>query len=664
MKHLKNIVTLMLLLLTLTATAQTDIQQLGCRRGTPRVTQSGHLRSASISQTKKTGGDFYKGDLKQLTVLVSFNDLQFQDDEATTMTKWDKIFNQENYQEDPYVGSVHDYFYAQSDGQMNLTFDLQYVQLSNDHALYASSAVVDENSQFLIQDIMDELETRDIDWSQYDWDDDGFVNQLLVIFAGKGQNDGGSSSTIWAHQWWMSEHIDPATKEYCSPLSITNKTTGKEYLIDCYCAVPELGGKATFGTICHEYTHCFGFPDFYYGNYKFTKDWELMDYGNYNNKGYCPPNYSAHERWLMGWLTPTELSGPTTITKMPALSNSSSSEPRAYLIRNDGYSNEYYIVENRQQTGWDTSLPGSGVLIFHVDFDADLWCSALGVVNTPDYPHYTLFYANNSSSFSAGWSYPYNGNNQLTNTSTPAAYLNHENSDGTLLMNKSLTDIEVTDGLASFSFGENYIHFPEFLNKVTFYHGTKSFLLPAGVTASVVTGMTDDGKLVCEKIVDETLLNSILPANTPVILTREDTTLPINIPIMEVQSDEEYSGLNLLQGSDEDCTTDIYGSNYLFYKLALGHSGTIYEDVYSWYWGAADGGAFAIDAHKAWLALPMTEAASRLSMIEWNQSTGLREIGKGKLGTDKGIFYDLSGHRVFNPTKGIYILNGKKIIIR
>jgi hypothetical protein len=211
----------------------------------------------------------------------------------------------------------------------------------------------------------------------------------------------------------------------------------------------------SFGTICHEYTHCFGFPDFYYSGKSYVGAWELMDSGNYNGGGYSPAGYSAHERWLMGWLTPTELTTTTTVTDLPALGD----EPQAYLIRNDGFQNEYYIVENRQQDGWDASLPGNGIIVFHVDYDKDLWVSTKAYVNTSSRKHYLIFPANNISSattvFSKNWSYPYQKNNSLTNTSTPAAELWNANADGTMLMNKPITIMAVVGGLASFDFTVN-----------------------------------------------------------------------------------------------------------------------------------------------------------------------------------------------------------------
>ena len=449
---------LLLTLVFLTSAAQDIHLQRGCRRGTPRPAAL-HLRGAAL-EGRTPGGDYYHGEKHQLVVLVAYQDRAFKGDEAETLEQWDKIFNAENLSEAPFKGSVHDYFMAQSYGSFDVTFDLQYVQVSGNAAKYASTAADDENSQYLVQDIIDTLlKTRDdIDWSRYDWNGDGKVNQLLIVFAGKGSSYGGFGGgydAIWPHQWWMSEHLkDRKPGVYCEPIPVTYG--GKQYLVDCYCALQELASDGTygsFGTICHEYTHCFGFPDFYgpnsYGNtVSYVYEWDLMDAGNYNGNGYQPAGYSAHERWLMGWLTPIELTGQTVVTDMPALAD----EGRAYLIRNDGHAAEYYIVENRQPTGWDASLPGSGLLVFHIDYDPTLWTSVTDWVNKYDAQHYMLFHANNKSYSIGNWAYPYGGNDELTNTSTPAATLNNANSDGTLLMNKPLTQMAVTNGLASFRF--------------------------------------------------------------------------------------------------------------------------------------------------------------------------------------------------------------------
>ena len=447
-----------------TSSATEVIRQRNCRVGTPNP----HFvprRAMSYDNGKSP----YVGNRRQLVVLASFQDRDFTEDHDAALTKWNNIFNAENYTDGMYVGSVHDYFLAQSYGQFNLTFDLMFVELPDVCHKYRSTNYDDEFSQYMVDDIVDALQTQDIDWSLYDWDGDSFVNQLLIIYAGEGMNATNESITIWPHQWWLSQHQNLETADrtdYRSYRTVTRDD--KEYFIDSYCCVQEkvdyANLKTSFGTICHEYSHCFGFPDFYYNSgTKVVDEWDIMDYGIYSEQGFRPCSYSAHERMLMGWLTPVELTDSAFITDMPALSD----EPIAYLIRNDGAENEYYIVENRQQRGWDESLPGSGIIVFHVDYDKDIWEKPGGYPNSASLKRYTIFPANNlpRKSF-AEWPYPYievdsQGNNviandKLTNTSAPAATLNNANVDGKKLMSKPLTQMSVdANGLASFVYRDS-----------------------------------------------------------------------------------------------------------------------------------------------------------------------------------------------------------------
>lgn len=448
MRRYRLVITSLLLLLVTLTIAQENISLQGCRRGTPR--SQGMLLRRSASEGRVPGGDFYHGERHQLTVLVAFNDRLFEGDETATLTYWNKVFNANNLSENPFKGSVHDYFLDQSYGDFSVIFDLFYMQVSGDAKKYASTNADDENTQYLVEDIVDILKSYDIDWGKYDWNGDGYINQLLIIYAGHGMNDTKGSDLIWPHQWWMSEHLkDRQEGVYCDPIPVSSGD--KDYLVDCYCALNELAKDkphGTFGTICHEYSHCFGFPDFYNGYSTTLNKWDLMDSGNYNGDGLQPPGYSAHERWLMGWLNPIELKSTTSIVNMPALAD----KGRAYLIRNDGYENEYYIVENRQPTGWDASLPGSGILVFHVDYDPFIWTSTTTYPNSSTRKRYEVFHANNTSSTMSGWAYPYQENNSLTNTSSPASNLNNANIDGSKWMSKPLTNMAVTGGLASFDF--------------------------------------------------------------------------------------------------------------------------------------------------------------------------------------------------------------------
>ena len=397
-------------------------------------------RAAEVNRT-----NIYTGEKRQLVVLASFSDLDFR--QAEPLPIWERIFNEPNFKEDSYYGSVHDYFYDQSNGKFKLQFDLYAIKVNNEHAVYRSTDYDDSNAALLIIDLVNSLKDIITDWAPYDWDNDGNIDQLFVLYAGMGQSNGGDRNTIWPNQ---------ASLRFYDHDPITVSSNGKDYYIDKYGCFPEYGNiSVSFGTLCHEFGHCLGLPDFYYDSISILDSWDIMDHGNYNNNGYCPPCYSAQERMLLGWLDVTELTEPTSIIDMPALSDA----PVAYMIRNDNYPDEYYILENRQKKGWDQSLPGSGLVIFHIDYDKDRWTQ--GIPNTYVDKCYAIIPANgfnippywpDKASITSGWAYPYGTKDSLTNNSNPAATLRHAAQDGTKLMSKPITNIRVDNGLVSFDF--------------------------------------------------------------------------------------------------------------------------------------------------------------------------------------------------------------------
>lgn len=448
--------------MVLTAFANGPVGRQGCRHipfSSLHPDQSAQTMRSMVSQSKfKAQRTPLIGEYHQLVILASFTDKTFKDEEP--LEKWDMIFNQKDFRDQPFYGSVHDYFFDQSYGKFSLHFDLYHVTLDNNSATYRSSEFKYEKDGLLYADdtgaglllthLLDAMKNQVDDWSVYDWNGDGLVDQVFILFAGKGQNDGGGYYSIWPNQWDLtSMGEEPYFREWGHPYDLSD--TGWNLQVDSYGCFAELTGKGdyAFGTLCHEYGHCLGLPDFYYGgNYQVVGTWDVMDYGNNNLGGYCPPGYSAHERMLLGWLDVQELTEPTSLSDIKPLSEGGA----AYLVRNDGYENEYYIVENRQKTGWDQSLPGSGVVVFHIDYDEEIWQT--GIPNSASLKRYSIIPANNRSSISSGstWPYPFQLNNALTDTSAPKASLIHPNINGEKLMSKPLTAISVTDGLASFDF--------------------------------------------------------------------------------------------------------------------------------------------------------------------------------------------------------------------
>ena len=117
-------------------------------------------------------------------------------------------------------------------------------------------------------------------------------------------------------------------------------------------------------------------------------------------------------------------------------------------------------------------------------------------------------------------------------------------------------------------------------------------------------------------------------------------------------------------GSDEATLTyAVVNTPCLFYKLAFGHSNTVNANVFGWYWGANNGGAFEIEGHRAWLALPKAIANARMYPVFIDEdATGIEQPTADN--SEAGETYNLNGQRVAAPTKGLYIRNNKKVIIK
>lgn len=404
-------------------------------------------RNANAEKGVGGTGNQFLGEKKGLIILAQFQNKKFATGHDNAL--YQRIANEDNFAEGDFNGSVKDYFRSQSDGKFILNFDVVGpVTLPKYYSYYGNNDYYgnDERPGQMVADALNLIEDQ-VDFTQYDWDGDGEAEQVFVLYAGRGEHDGGASATIWPHMWTLS------SSDY------GHKYTTKDNItIDTYACSSELQSGNTIdgiGTFCHEFSHCLGFPDLYdtsYSNNFGMYSWDLMDYGSYNNDGFTPCNYTAYEKWVAGWIEPKELSASTTVEGLKAMSDGG----KAYIIYNDAHKDEFYMLENRQQTGWDSALGGSGLLVQHVDYDESVWNDNT-VNNNPSRQRCTIFHADNSANNDTyGDPYPYNRNDSLTNKSKPAATLYNRNVDGTKLMGKALTDITRNDdGTVSFSFRGN-----------------------------------------------------------------------------------------------------------------------------------------------------------------------------------------------------------------
>ena len=383
------------------------------------------------------------GEQRVLVILAEFSDLPFVIDNPQETFK--RHLNEEGYTASGGFGSARDYFIAQSDGKFTPQFDVWGpYKAPNPMKFYGGNdeGGRDQNAAQLIADVL-KLANPDINFRDYDTDNDGVVDFCYVIYAGYGEAHNADANTIWPHQWKLSGGTGAAMK--------LDGVQVDEYACSC-----ELYGNSGskidgIGTICHEFGHCLGLPDFYdtgdAGNFGMNA-WSIMDYGCYNEGGYTPCGYTAYEKEFLGWMDIETLDEEQTVTLTPTADGG-----KAYRIENSSNTNEYLVVENIQQKGWNRSAYGHGMLVTHVDYKQSAWVS--NTVNNNNPQRMTIVPADGTYSKSrsglAGDPYPgTSGNRELTDYSDPIALTNDGN-----FFSQPITEITEQDGIVTFEFLKN-----------------------------------------------------------------------------------------------------------------------------------------------------------------------------------------------------------------
>lgn len=403
----------------------------------------------------------YFGLKKGLIILVNFKDKAFNADH--TQELYNRIANEKGFSEGSFKGSMSDYFLAQSRGQFELDFDVVGpVTVSNDASYYGSNDENDEDMHAaeMVIEAVNLIKDDVTNWQQYDWDGDGEVDQVYLIYAGKGEANGGAEDTIWPHAYTLKESAD--YEDGTGPVTVAENLT-----VNSYACGPELNGKSKIdgiGTICHEFSHCLGYPDFYdidYSGGQGMGSWDLMNSGSYNGNGYQPAGYTSYEMWMAGWLEPIELDAEDVQVKnMKSLQNGGES----YIIYNKGNKNEFLMLENRQQEGWDASLPDAGMLIVHCDYDKSVW-EQNGPNDDPDHQRMVVVPADgNSKNSEENDVFPLSdvtSFNKDFKTSDKiakkAAQFFNKNTNGTYWIDSSVEEItQNSDGTISFNFVAEY----------------------------------------------------------------------------------------------------------------------------------------------------------------------------------------------------------------
>ncbi len=462
-----------------TAAEASAITQLGnipsnlrrIRSNMPQVTQPRRVGDPMANLT---------GSKRGLVILVSFDDLDFWSPDANAV--YFAMTNTEGYTNNyGAIGSVHDYFLAQSNGVFDLTFDVVGPYKTPESVTYyGENANGGDQRSRLIEFVKFACESADadVDYKDYDWDGDGEVEQVFILFAGKGEANGGESYTIWPHE---------------SQLGGNPPFILDDVMINTYACSEELNSANQYsgiGTFCHEFSHCMGLPDLYdtaansggammnYG----MGSWDVMCKGSYNSSGWIPASYTGYERHFCSWLDYKELSDPCKVQDLAPLADNGD----VFVCYNPANSDEYYLFEHRNNAvGWDKGVAGRGLLIYHVNYIAGRWHN--NTVNSSIFsePCLTVTPADNTATdfTESGDLYPYTSggvaNNRFADNTSPADILYTPNTDGTNLLHIKLSKIAYTTKSKTVSFTFN--------DGTDVYNGIDALGLPAPIATGIYT---------------------------------------------------------------------------------------------------------------------------------------------------------------------------------
>jgi len=440
------------------------------RRSAANATRMKRLPGKSAVRRVGDVSTSITGSKKGIVILVNFSDKSLAS--GHTQSEFNDMFNKVGYNKNSHIGSVHDYFYDQSYKQFDLTFDVVGPVTVSQKLSYYGSNDSNGNDKYpatMVSEAIKLADAKGVNFKDYDWDGDGYVDQVFVIYAGYGEAAGAASNTIWPHEWELSSAASYDDGEGTITLDGVK--------IDTYACSCELAGTSGstlngIGTACHEFSHCLGYPDFYDTDYSGgigMDAFDVMDMGSYGGpdfNGEVPCGYTAYERWMAGWLEPEVIDEAATITNMAALNDS----PEAYIIFNEKHLDEYFLLENRQANRWFKYFAdveaGHGLFVTHVDYNSSAWTN-----NTPNdvksHQRMTWVAADGKygtyDSSNKYWSVTetegkgdfFPGTKNITSMtgsshqSVGGKFFN-QNTDGSYGMNHALTEIKEADGKISF----------------------------------------------------------------------------------------------------------------------------------------------------------------------------------------------------------------------
>ena len=311
----------------------------------------------------------------------------------------------------------------------------------------------------------------DVDFSKYDMDGDGYVDAVIIVHQGTDEAATGNSTDIWSHKSTL--NLMKAVGSSYGEYTTNDKNSKGQYVkVNDYAICAEKasdGTQETIGVFAHEYGHVLGLPDLYDTDYSAygIGDWSLMAKGSHNSvtkNGDRPAHMDAWCKYYLGWVTPTSVTG--TLANEP-ITQAATSADVYKLLSGSPLSGEYFLVENRQKTGFDAGLPASGLLIWHIDGfiiaskrltnDVNTYECTKGLTICPDHYGVALVQADgtrdleyNRDKGDASDPYPgFQNKTSFTDTSTPSSRFHNQLPSGVSITNISASGSTMTATLSA-----------------------------------------------------------------------------------------------------------------------------------------------------------------------------------------------------------------------
>lgn len=312
-----------------------------------------------------------------LFLLVNFSNVKFKDENGHDAMN--EMLNGDTYTHDGAYASVRQYFIQQSDSVYMPQFDVVGpVTLDSTYDWYGKN---DRSGydRYMADFVIEACQKADslVDFSLYDNDNDGTVDFVYLIYAGRSENEVTTDpNLIWP---MSSELYSLVSYGYSAKYTTRTVPTFDGKKIGSLAYSSELNRdyrRCGIGTLCHEFSHVLGLPDYYntvnQSSYYTPETWSLMSMGAYNNDGKYPPNYSVYDKYFLGWVTPQMMDTAENVILPNDLHTYRmvTADGQQHSAMQEG---EMWFFENRQKTGWDTYLPGHGMLVWYVDYNDNIW---------------------------------------------------------------------------------------------------------------------------------------------------------------------------------------------------------------------------------------------------------------------------------------------------